>query len=243
MRLFGLLGYPLTHSFSQNYFAKKFAEESIADAQYENFSLSSLNDLPTSLLNKENLCGFNITIPHKKSILSFLDEQTGPVREMGACNCVRIKGGKRIGYNTDIIGFAHSLKPFIQAHHTDALILGTGGAAAAVEYVFRKAGIHFQYVSREKKNQAITYESLDEAIIKKHLLIINTSPVGQFPNITEAPAIPYEYIGTKHHLFDLIYNPGETNFLRQGRERGASIQNGQEMLIIQAEESWRIWNS
>jgi shikimate dehydrogenase len=243
MRLFGLLGYPLTHSFSQNYFAQKFAEEDITDAQYENFSLASLNDLPTSLLNKENLCGFNITIPHKKNILPFLDEQTAPVLEMGACNCVCVKNGKRIGYNTDIIGFAHSLKPFIQAHHTDALILGTGGAAAAVEYVFQKAGIRFQYVSREKKADAITYEEVDEAIMQKHLLIINTSPVGQFPTINVAPAIPYQFISPKHHLFDLIYNPAETSFLRQGRERGATTQNGQEMLVIQAAESWRIWNS
>jgi shikimate dehydrogenase len=242
MRLYGLLGYPLTHSFSQNYFIKKFAEESISDAQYENFSIESLQDLTANVLSRDNLCGFNITIPHKKNILSFLDEQTEPVREMGACNCVRIKNGKRIGYNTDIIGFAHSLKPFIKAHHTDALILGTGGAAAAVEYVFRKAGIRFQYVSREKKVGTITYEEVDDAVMQTHLLIINTSPVGQFPNIHESPAIPYEFIGAQHHLFDLIYNPAETSFLRQGRERGATTQNGYEMLVIQAEESWRIWN-
>ncbi|MBX9734978.1 MAG: shikimate dehydrogenase [Chitinophagaceae bacterium] len=243
MRLYGLLGYPLTHSFSKNYFAKKFALASIQDARYENFSFDTVDDLETKLFQKDNLCGFNITIPYKKAILPFLHEQTEPVREMGACNCLHIKNGKRIGYNTDIIGFAHSLKPYIHQHHTHALILGTGGAAAAVEYVLRKAGIHFQFVSRTKKQGALTYKELDESIMQQHLLIINTSPVGQYPNIHEAPDLPYQYIGARHHLFDLIYNPIETRFLQLGREQGASIQNGQEMLVIQAEESWRIWNS
>lgn len=243
MRLYGLLGYPLTHSFSQNYFAKKFEAESVQDARYENFSFASIDDLETQLFQKNNLCGFNITIPYKKTILPFLHEQTEPVKEMGACNCVHIKDGKRIGYNTDIIGFAHSLKPFIRKHHTHALILGTGGAAAAVEYVLRKAGIFYQFVSRAKSETTITYEELSETIMQQYLLIINTSPVGQYPNIDEAPHLPYQYIGANHHLFDLIYNPVETKFLQLGREQGASTQNGQEMLVIQAEESWRIWNS
>lgn len=243
MRLYGLLGYPLTHSFSQSYFAKKFEAEAIHNAQYENFSLPVIDDVETVLFQKNNLCGFNITIPYKKAILPFLHEQTDPVKEMGACNCVCIKAGKRIGYNTDIVGFAHSLKPFIRQHHTHALILGTGGAAAAVEYVLSKAGIQYTFVSRSKNETAITYEELSESMMQQYLLIINTSPVGQYPNIHDAPNLPYQYIGAKHHLFDLIYNPTETKFLQLGREQGASTQNGQEMLVIQAEESWRIWNS
>ena len=242
MRTYGLIGYPLTHSFSQQYFTKKFIELSINDAEYFTFSIPSIDDLNEVIATHPNLCGLNITIPYKKKVLTFLTHADETVTELGACNCIHIKNGQFLGYNTDVIGFEKSLKPFLQPHHQKALILGTGGAAAAVAYVLRKLNIEFQYVSREGGESNLSYEQLNADIINDHTLIVNTSPVGQYPNIKEAPALPYVSIGTQHHLFDLIYNPSETSFLQQGRSRGATIQNGYEMLVLQAEASWDIWN-
>lgn len=243
MRRFGLLGYPLSHSFSQKYFTEKFAQLGLTDCVYENFSLPTIQELSVVLQEKTDLCGFNITIPYKKQVLSFLDEVSPVVAEIGACNCVQIKAGKLTGYNTDVVGFEQSLKPFLQLHHTKALVLGTGGASAAVEYVLRKLGITVQYVSRVASDNAIAYEQVDEKILSTHHLLINTTPLGMYPKVTECPDLPYRFLTLQHHLYDLIYNPAETQFLSNGKAQGATTQNGQEMLIGQAEESWRIWNS
>ncbi|OYZ01145.1 MAG: shikimate dehydrogenase [Sphingobacteriia bacterium 28-36-52] len=243
MRLFGLVGYPLTHSFSQSYFTQKFSSMGMGEElAYENFSIPDIEELPYLLIQKKYLEGFNITIPYKKQVIPFLHQLTPEVAEMGACNCVRIKNKKLIGYNTDIIGFENSLKPFLQKQHTHALILGTGGAAAAVEFVLRKLNISYLNVSRTSVDQTIQYNQLNKALLSQYQLIINTSPVGQYPNVEQAPQIPYEFLGPKHHLYDLIYNPTETQFLLKGKAQGASVQNGYEMLVLQAEESWRIWN-
>ena len=243
MRLFGLLGYPLSHSFSQKYFTDKFAALGLTDHVYENFSLPSIDELTAVLAAKTDLCGFNITIPYKKQVIAFLDDASEVVKAIGACNCVQIKNGKRTGYNTDVVGFEQSLLPFLKTKHTKALILGTGGASAAVAYVLAKRGIAVQYVSRNTGTGAIAYSDLDAGILSTHHLIINCTPLGMYPNVEECPAIPYELLTPEHHLYDLIYNPAETKFLAKGKAQGATIQNGQEMLVLQAEESWRIWNS
>lgn len=243
MRLFGLVGYPLTHSFSQKYFNEKFTSLDLSkECSYENFSIPSIEDLSILLLQKKFLNGFNITIPYKKQVIPFLHQVSPEVAAIGACNCVLIRDKKLIGYNTDIIGFEQSLKPFLKSHHTHALVLGTGGAAAAVTYVLDKLQIAHLSVSRTASERAIDYESLNESLLSKYSLIINTSPVGQYPAITAAPPIPYQFLTSQHHLFDLIYNPTETQFLLNGKAKGATIQNGYEMLILQAEESWRLWN-
>ncbi len=242
MRLFGLLGYPLTHSFSQKYFTEKFASTGITDAEYRNFSIPDITELHQILKADIGLCGFNITIPHKKQVIQFLDESTDAVKKMGACNCVHIKNGRLIGYNTDIVGFEQSLIPYLKPQHTKALILGTGGAAAAVQYVLRKLNIAYTNISRNAGENCIPYSVLNQSLMEQHTLIINTSPVGQYPLTEASPAIPYEFITEAHHLFDLIYNPTETSFLQKGRAQGATTQNGYEMLVLQAEESWRIWN-
>lgn len=242
MRLFGLLGYPLTHSFSQKYFTEKFHKLGIADAAYENFSIPDIQELQKILDTRKELAGFNITIPYKKSVIPFLDEASEPVRKMGACNCIKIIDGKLKGFNTDVVGFQKSLEPFLKPYHQRALILGTGGASAAVEYVFQQLQIPYQFVSRTGSSNAISYGRLNKEILDSHQLIINTTPLGMFPKLEDCPDIPYQFISPHHHLFDLIYNPTETKFLQQGKKQGATIQNGFEMLILQAEESWRIWN-
>lgn len=243
MRRFGLLGYPLSHSFSQKYFTEKFAQLGLTDCVYENFSLPDMAAFADVLQSKKDLRGFNITIPYKKQVLAFVDEVSPVVKAIGACNCVNIKDGKRIGHNTDVVGFEQSLRPFLKAHHTRALVLGTGGASAAVVYVLQKLGIAVQYVSRTASERAIAYEQVDEALLASHQLIVNTTPLGMYPNVEDCPPLPYQFITPLHHLYDLIYNPAETKFLAKGKAKGATVQNGQEMLVLQAEESWRIWNS
>jgi len=243
MRRFGLLGYPLSHSFSQKYFTEKFAQLGLTDCVYENFSLPDIKEFSGVLEAKKDLCGFNVTIPYKKQVLNFLDEISPVVKTIGACNCVNIKNGKLTGYNTDVVGFEQSLKPFLKSNHTRALVLGTGGASAAVVYVLQKLGIAVQYISRTASDTSVLYEQVDKTMLASHHLIINTTPLGMYPNENDCPALPYQYITAQHHLYDLIYNPSETKFLVSGKTKGASIQNGQEMLMLQAEESWRIWNS
>lgn len=242
MKRYGLIGYPLSHSFSQRYFTEKFAKESIGDAVYENYPIPDISALKQLLEEKTDLCGFNVTIPYKKEILSYLSACTEAVQKMGACNCVKITDGILTGYNTDVVGFEQSLLPWLKTHHQKALILGTGGAAAAVAYVFDKINVPFQYVSRNRSATSIAYEDIDETLINNHTLIINTTPLGMSPMIDQYPPLPYQWIGEQHHCFDLIYNPAETLFLQKAKHAGATVQNGAEMLIIQAEESWRIWN-
>lgn len=243
MPCFGLLGYPLSHSFSQKYFTEKFARLGLTDYVYENFSLPDIAELKNILESRKDLLGFNITIPYKKQIMDFLQETSPVVADIGACNCVRILDGKLIGYNTDVVGFEASLSPFLKPYHTRALILGTGGASVAVEYVLRKKGIGYANVSRTSSTKGITYGDITKEVMAAHLLIINTTPLGMYPNVANAPDIPYQFLDSRHHLYDLIYNPVETVFLANGRKHGATVQNGQEMLVLQAEESWRIWNS
>jgi shikimate dehydrogenase len=243
-RRFGLIGFPLSHSFSKGFFAEKFAKENIANTQYENYPIESIDQFKQLWEADPLLEGINITIPHKKAVIPFLDHPSSVVKAMNACNCIRKYNGQLYGYNTDVIGFEKSLKPFLQPYHQKALILGTGGAAAAVAWVLQKLGISFKYVSRSSNGEeVISYEALNNTILQEHLLIINTSPVGMYPHVNEAPALNYEVLTDKHHLYDLIYNPAETLFLTKGMDRGASIQNGLEMLHLQAEASWEIWNS
>jgi shikimate dehydrogenase len=243
MKRYGLIGYPLTHSLSQQYFTEKFSQEGIEDCIYERFSIPSINDLHTILENHPDLCGFNITIPYKKEVLAFLTERSKAVEEVGACNCVKIEGGRLIGYNTDVIGFENSLLPFLKPTHNQALVLGTGGAALAIVYVLQKLGIDFKYVSRTASEGQFGYNDLDASVMAAHTLIINTTPLGMFPNIEACPDIPYQLLTPGHHLFDLTYNPAESTFLAKGKQMGATIQNGQQMFVEQAEQSWRIWNS
>lgn len=250
MRQFGLIGYPLSHSFSQGFFSKKFLNENINDAQYENFPIPSIDEFNALWKQHPSLEGLNVTIPYKKEVIPFIQFPSSVVQKINACNCIRRFNNELYGYNTDVIGFEKSLLPLIKSHHTQAFILGTGGAAAAVEYVLQKLGIAYQLVSRNQQPDAsifnapvINYSMLNEDLIHQHTLIINTSPIGMFPNVNEAPLIPYSFIGANHYLYDLVYNPGETLFLSKGKEKGAAIKNGLDMLHIQAEESWTIWNA
>ena len=241
MKQFGLIGYPLSHSFSKGYFAEKFAKENIVDCHYDVFPLEKVEDFVELCNTHKNLVGLNVTIPYKEKIIPFLDELDETAANIGAVNTIKFSNGKKIGYNTDCFGFEMSLKPLLKPHHTHALILGTGGASKAVEYVLKKLGIDFHYVSRTKSAKAIAYEEVNDLIIQNSTLIINSTPIGMYPNVNDAPDIPYQFITDKHLLYDLIYNPEETQFLKEGKERGAQTKNGLEMLHLQAERSWQIW--
>jgi shikimate dehydrogenase len=245
MKLFGLIGFPLTHSFSKTYFQEKFFKEERGDCLFENFELKAVDEITEVLQQNPYLKGFAITIPYKKNILPFLYWMSAEVQQMQACNCVKIIDGKLYGYNTDIIGFEQSLKQKLLPQHRKALILGSGGAANAVEYVLQKMGIAYLIVSRKSKPEQsiIAYEDLNETIIKEHPLIINATPLGTYPKIDEYPNIPYQYVTANHYLFDLVYNPAVTKFLALGMRAGATTKNGYDMLTIQAEENWKIWNT
>jgi shikimate dehydrogenase len=243
VRQFGLIGFPLSHSFSKGYFADKFSTENISDARYENYPIDSIDLFPELWEDNASLQGLNVTIPYKKAVIPFLQFPSTVVESIQACNCIRLYEGALYGYNTDVIGFEQSLRPFLQPHHQKALIFGTGGAAAAVEWVMKKLGITYQLVSRTEAEGCITYASLNTDMIASHTLLINTSPVGMYPNVDEAPNLPYEAITKEHHMYDLVYNPAQTKFLELGAKQGATIQNGLEMLHIQANASWEIWNS
>ncbi|MFN5333892.1 MAG: shikimate dehydrogenase family protein [Bacteroidota bacterium] len=241
-KLYGLIGYPLTHSFSKKYFTEKFSKEKITDCCYELFPIESIGLLPDLFIQYPDLMGINVTIPYKEAVLSFLHRSSQAVQEIGACNCIHIQNGEMVGYNTDVIGFETMLLPHVKPHHTDALILGTGGAAKAVAWVLQKLGIRFSFVSRNAGIENLQYTQLDQHMIKEHTLIINSTPLGMSPHIDEYPEIPYEFIGSNHLCVDLIYNPSVTKFLALSQKQGATILNGMEMLVIQAEESWKIWN-
>jgi shikimate dehydrogenase len=242
MTKYGLIGYPLSHSFSKKYFTEKFERESIQDHEYDLFPIDKITQLPLLLQAEIDLKGLNVTIPYKEQVIPFLDELTEVVKEIQACNCIRILNGKLIGYNTDVIGFEKTLERKLSNHHQRALVLGTGGAAKAVHYVLSKKGIEYLEVSRTKVDGSITYQEIGEQVISSHTLIINTTPLGMYPNIEEAPNLPYHLLSDQHYLYDLVYNPTKTKFLLEGESRGAVIENGADMLIIQAEASWDIWN-
>jgi len=259
MTKFGLIGYPLTHSFSKEYFTKKFEKEGLKDHVYELFSLPNLSDLPELITSEPDLCGLNVTIPHKIGVMFYMDKVDAAAKEIDAINCIKIVNHKPVesffsgnfssmkvrleGYNTDAYAFEKSLRPLLKKYHKKALILGNGGAARAVSYVLRKLDISYKFVSRRALKKQIIYKALNKNLISEHLLIINTTPVGMSPDINGVPAIPYEYLTDKHLLYDLIYNPEETGFLIQGKTYGATIKNGLEMLHLQAEKSWEIWNN
>lgn len=242
MPLYGLIGYPLSHSFSKKYFTEKFEREGLLTHKYELFPIASIDRLKEVLQNNPNLVGLNVTIPYKQDVLSFLDEKDEVVKSIGACNCIRIAYGKLKGFNTDVIGFEKSLKRKLQPSHTNALILGTGGAAKAVEYVLAKLGIAFKYVSRKPATGQLTYEEVTSSILQEYTLIVNTTPLGMYPAVDQAPPLPYEALTANHYLFDLVYNPSRTLFLQKGESKGAAVENGYDMLLIQADESWIIWN-
>ena len=243
MKTYGLIGFPLTHSFSQKYFTEKFQREGITDCTYEIYPIQSVNELNDLIKTNPKLLGLNVTIPYKQLILQQLNSIKEIPSGLKACNCIKIKEGKTYGYNTDIIGFERSLLPQLKPYHTNALILGNGGAAEAVKFVFDKLKISYKIVSRKiHDGSALTYSDLNKSIIEENKLIVNTTPLGTFPNIDECPEIPYRFLTPEHLLYDLVYNPEKTLFLQKGEALGASIKNGYEMLILQAEESWRIWN-
>lgn len=243
MPLYGLIGYPLSHSFSKKYFTEKFQREGLEDCRYDNFPMSSIDSLPQLLRAHEDLAGLNVTIPYKEKVIAYLDSSSEVVRDTGACNCIRIRHGRLEGHNTDVLGFEQSFAPGLRRQHTRALVLGTGGAAKAVAWVLRRRHISFRFVSRKPGLHQFSYEQVTPDVLAHYPVLINTTPVGMFPAVTEAPPLPYEAITADHYLYDLVYNPAETLFMQKGKEQGATTCNGADMLAIQAEESWKIWNA
>ena len=243
MRQFGLIGFPLSHSFSQKYFTEKFLREHINDAEFLNFSIPHINEVEKIFQTHPQLKGLSVTIPYKKSIIDYVDDTDGVVREISACNCIQISQHTKKGFNTDILGFEKSFIRNLKPHHKKALVLGTGGAAAAVLFVLEKLGIEYLLVSREASSKTIAYSDISPVVFLEFNIIINCTPLGTFPNVTEAPLLPYSLLTDEHYLFDVVYNPFLTKFLQYGKEAGCIIQNGYEMLVLQAEENWKIWNS
>ncbi len=261
MKQYGLIGYPLSHSFSKKYFTDKFERELIPESEYEIFPLESIKDLVDLLNNNPHLCGLNVTVPHKISVMKYLDWIEPDAKSAGAVNCIRISAESPVeaaftgelgikghnfrleGFNTDIYGFEMSLRPLLKDYHDKALVLGDGGAAKAVKCVLESLGIDFKVVTRKPVNDNLLFDDLKPHHIKQYPLIVNCTPVGTSPNVNECPPIPYEAITDKNLLYDLIYNPEKTLFLQKGEEKGATIKNGHEMLILQAEKGWEIWTS
>jgi shikimate dehydrogenase len=244
MKLYGLIGYPLGHSFSKKYFTDKFEREGFTDCNFEAFPIPSIDEFPDLIKTNPTLKGLSVTIPYKEQVLRFVTELSDEVKYIGAANSIKIVGDKLIAYNTDIAGFQQSFSRHLKPHHTKALILGTGGASKAVQYVLKQLNIDFLIVTRneELKEGFINYKMIDEKIMQDYTIIINASPVGTYPNVDVCPDIPYHLITPNHYLFDLVYNPIKTLFLQNGEAKNASIANGYNMLVIQAEESWKIWN-
>ncbi len=261
MKLYGLIGFPLSHSFSKKFFTDKFEKEKITGTGYDLFPIEDIGELPVLLHRHPDLCGLNVTVPHKINVMKYLDWIEHDARTAGAVNCIRITAESPVmaaftgevgikghdfkleGFNTDIYGFEMSLRPLVKRHHTDALVLGDGGAARAVKCVLENMGISYQSVTRTPARGHILFSELKPHHIEDHLLIINTTPLGMSPNTDQCPAIPYEALTDKHLLYDLIYNPEQTLFLEKGARKGAATKNGYEMLVLQAERSWEIWNS
>lgn len=245
MKKLGLIGFPLAHSFSKKYYEDKFEKEKIQDIHYDLFSLESIS-MFNEVLQIPKLIGVNVTIPYKRDIISFLDEISPQAQIIQAVNCIRItqQNGKPYlkGYNTDVLGFKNSLVPLLTFQHTAAMILGNGGAAQAVKQALKELEINYTVISRSPKTKnEYSYDQITEEMMQQHRIIINCSPLGTFPNINEKPNIPYQFVTKEHLFYDLIYNPKATLFLQLAKERGAKIKNGYEMLVLQAEENWKIW--
>jgi shikimate dehydrogenase len=243
--ILGLIGFPLTHSFSERYFREKFEREGISGYEYRNFPIPGIGEMKDLVRGEPRLAGLNVTIPFKEVILPFLDDIDEEAAEIGAVNTVRIeRRGTRIyqkGFNTDAYGFRESLIPLLRGQYSKALILGTGGASKAVGHALDQLGIHWQYVSRKKLPGHLQYRDLCLSVIRNATLIINTTPLGTYPDIETFPDIPYDVLTDEHLLYDLVYNPSETKFLELGKQKGALVKNGLEMLELQAEKSWEIW--
>lgn len=239
-RQFGLIGYPLSHTFSPSYFAKKYEEEGINDAIYKACPLEKI-EMVEALFETHN--GINVTIPYKEQVIPFLDELDEAAAKIGAVNTIKVENGRTKGFNTDVYGFEASLKPLLTPHHQKALVFGTGGASKAIVYVLEHLNIPHFLVSRKPKSDCITYEDISEDLAEEYKLLINTTPLGMSPNVNQAVLFPYNRITDKHLLYDLVYNPEETLFLKKGREKNATTKNGLEMLHLQAEKSWQIWNN
>lgn len=243
MRLYGLIGYPLGHSFSKRYFTEKFAREGIAEARYELFPMPDLAGLRTFLAEKPELRGLNVTLPHKQAVMPLLDELDATAQAIGAVNCISFRGGKLRGHNTDAHGFEASLRGCGRAAFGQALVLGTGGAAQAVNFVLDKMGIPRRSVSRQPKDAGEAgYDALNQLNFNDFHLIVNTTPLGMAPDVEACPPLLFERLDGRHLVFDLVYNPAETLLLREARRRGAATKNGLEMLHLQAERAWEIWN-
>ncbi|MCW3085358.1 MAG: Shikimate dehydrogenase [Bacteroidetes bacterium] len=251
-KTYGLIGYPLGHSFSQKYFTEKFEKENISGCEFNLYPISTIDELPSLISSDQSIKGLSVTIPYKESVIPFLDELDETAKKIGAVNCIKVSRdeyqvARLTGYNTDAFGFRQSIKPFLETQHERALILGTGGASKAVAYVLKEIGLDCYFVTRNKKNSKIQspnifeYSELNEYIFNAFKLIVNTTPLGTFPDINSAPEIPYQYLSPSHLLYDLVYNPAETEFLKRGKLQGAATVNGLSMLQQQAEEAWRIW--
>ena len=244
--LFGLVGYPLGHSFSESFFNNKFNSEGI-DAQYLNFEIPNINEFRNIINTNTNLRGLNVTIPYKEQVIPYLDDIDITASEIGAVNVVKfIRNGNNLilkGFNSDVIGFCNSLKPLLKPHHTHALVLGTGGAAKAIAHGLKSLGIEPIYVSRTKKDGVLTYNELTPEIIEKYQVIVNTTPAGMYPHVDTCPDIPYHLLTPQHLCYDVVYNPEVTLFMKKSQEQGAMVKNGLEMLILQALAAWEIWNS
>jgi shikimate dehydrogenase len=246
MRKFGLIGYPLGHSFSQKYFTEKFALEKIADCSYQNFPLKHIEEFPDLIRKNPDLCGLNVTLPYKTAILNYIDAREAAIDEIGAVNVLKFKriGGifKIYGFNSDVTGIRDSILPYLNDNVKNVMILGTGGSSRAVNYTMKILGLNVTLVSRNRKHGVICYRDLTPGLIRNTDIIINTTPLGMFPDISTKPDINYDLLKEKHILFDLVYNPEYTSFLKMGKERGCKIITGLTMLYSQADRSWEIWN-
>ena len=245
MQKYGLLGYPLGHSFSKNYFNQKFEAENI-DAKYVNFEIPNIRDIKNVLKENPELRGLNVTLPYKEQVIPYLDDLDEDARAIGAVNVIKFTKGhfgktKLIGYNSDVIGFMRSIEPFLNDTHRKALILGTGGASKAVFHGLKQLGVEATLVSRKQKDHCITYEDITQDTMREYTVIVNTTPLGMFPNVNSCPNIPYNELTPDHLLYDLLYNPDETLFMKKGKEKGAVVKNGLEMLLLQAFAAWEIW--
>ncbi|MBR1903467.1 MAG: shikimate dehydrogenase [Bacteroidaceae bacterium] len=241
MDKYGIIGNPLGHSFSKGFFTEKFAREGI-DAEYLNFQIPEIGKLTEVLQENPELRGINVTLPYKTEVIPFLDELSDEAREIGAVNVVQIRNGHLKGFNSDIIGFTRSIQPLLKPHHRKALILGTGGASRAIRVGLTRLGLEWKYVSRIPREGMITYEDITAETLREYEVIVNCSPVGMFPKVDECPAIPYEFLTQDNLLYDLVYNPENTLFMKKGALQGAVVKNGLEMLHLQAIASWEFWN-